>query len=247
MDLTGRGRREAGCRGGSLLVSGPSASLKVWLLESSHSLHALDRIGEGIFALDADGRFTYLNRTAQHLLPALIGASGTDLHGTVIWDASPSFVLTPTATALRRAVEDGLPVVHPVRDPVSGLMLELRAFPSAEGRERVVDSAVGAGGGRAARRAERSLSRLRRRVAIDDAQRAGRRIPPIPGAQSRRAAGALGVGRHPRPLGVTVPGRGVPRRGRAARGRVRVVLRADEPLVLREAHADQPWHHRLRP
>jgi PAS domain S-box-containing protein len=103
------------------------------LLEFSHSLHALDRIGEGIFALDADGRFTYLNRTAQHLLPALIGASGTDLHGTVIWDASPSFGLTPTATALRRAVEDGLPVVHPVRDPVSGLMLELRAFPSADG------------------------------------------------------------------------------------------------------------------
>ncbi|MEO6056429.1 MAG: PAS domain-containing protein [Gemmatimonadales bacterium] len=102
------------------------------MLESAHPVDALDRIDEGIFALDVEGRFSYLNRTALRLLPPLIGASG-DLVGRVIWDASPSFPDTPAGLALRRASREGVPVVHSVRDPVSGGMLELRLFPSAEG------------------------------------------------------------------------------------------------------------------
>jgi PAS domain S-box-containing protein len=102
------------------------------LLESARSLDALDRIGEGIFALDLDGRITYANRAALRLLPPLIGASG-ELLGTVVWEASPSFAETPAGKALRRAATDGTPVIHAVRDPVSGGMLELRLYPSAEG------------------------------------------------------------------------------------------------------------------
>jgi PAS domain S-box-containing protein len=102
------------------------------LLESARSLDALDRIGEGIFALDVDGRFSYANRTALRLLPPLIGASG-DLLGTVVWQASPSFADTPTGKALRRAAQDGTPVIHTVRDPVSRGLLELRLYPSADG------------------------------------------------------------------------------------------------------------------
>jgi len=74
------------------------------LLESPRSLDALDRIGEGIFALDVQGRITYANRAAHELLPGLVGAGG-DLIGAVVWDASPSFAQTPTGVALRRAVE----------------------------------------------------------------------------------------------------------------------------------------------
>jgi len=103
------------------------------LLDFPRSLDALDRIGEGIFALDHDGRLTYLNSTAQRLLPVLTGARDSDLSNTVIWDASPSFVDTPAGRALRRALADGVPVIHEVRDPVSGAMLELRAYPSAGG------------------------------------------------------------------------------------------------------------------
>ncbi len=103
------------------------------MLQSIHPLDALDRIGEGIFTLDPDGRFTYLNRTAQGLLPALIGSAGPDLLGTIIWHASPSFPLTPAAAAIRRAEAEQRPVVHPVRDPASGLLLELRAYPSPDG------------------------------------------------------------------------------------------------------------------
>jgi PAS domain S-box-containing protein len=102
------------------------------LLESARALDALDRIAEGIFALDAEGRFSYVNRTALRLLPPLIGASG-ELVGTVIWEASPSFARTPAGLALRRAATEGAPVIHSVRDPVSGGMLELRLFPSPDG------------------------------------------------------------------------------------------------------------------
>ena len=103
----------------------PSEAQGPWLLDFAQSLDALDRIGEGIFTLDAEGRFAYLNRTAQRLLPALTGATASDLLGASIWDASPCFSETPTAAALRRALADRAPVSHPVRDPVSGRMLEI--------------------------------------------------------------------------------------------------------------------------
>ncbi|MBA3497608.1 MAG: PAS domain-containing protein [Gemmatimonadales bacterium] len=107
------------------------------MLDSARSLEALDRIDEGIFALDVEGRISYANRTALRLLPPLIGASG-ELVGTVVWDASPSFSETPTGLALRRASSDGVPAIHSVRHPVSGAMLELRLFPSAEGLSGLV-------------------------------------------------------------------------------------------------------------
>jgi PAS domain S-box-containing protein len=107
------------------------------LLDSARSLDALDRIGEGIFALDHEGRFAYANRTALRLLPPLIGASG-DLLGAIIWEASPSFPETPAGKALRRAAMEHTPVVQTLRDPVSGGMLELRLYPSPEGVSGVV-------------------------------------------------------------------------------------------------------------
>jgi len=103
------------------------------LLDLAHSLEALDHFGEGIFALDAKGRFTYLNHTARHLLPPLTGASTPDLLGTIIWEASASFAQTPVAAALRRAQVEGAAITHPLRDPVSGRMLELRIYPAASG------------------------------------------------------------------------------------------------------------------
>ncbi len=107
------------------------------MLDSAQSLDALDRIGEGIFALDAEGRFCYANRAALRLLPPLIGISG-DLVGRVVWDASPSFPETPTGLAFRRAAGEGASVIHAVRDPISGGMLELRLYPAAEGLSGLV-------------------------------------------------------------------------------------------------------------
>jgi PAS domain S-box-containing protein len=102
------------------------------LLDSARSPDALDRIGEGIFALDADGRITYVNHAARRLLSPLIGAS-RDLVGTVIWSVSPSFPSTPAGLALRRAVTERAPGRHTLRDPSTGRLLELRVYPSADG------------------------------------------------------------------------------------------------------------------
>jgi PAS domain S-box-containing protein len=102
------------------------------LLDSARSLDALDRIDEGIFALDADGRFAYVNRAAVRLLPPLIGAGG-DLLGTLLRDASPSLPRTPAGSALSRALAERVSVTKSLRDPISGKMLELRLFPSPEG------------------------------------------------------------------------------------------------------------------
>ena len=78
------------------------------MLDSPRSLDALDRIGEGIFALDAGGGSRTPTGRRSSCFPGLIGAGG-DLVGTVVWDASPSFAETPTGVALRRAVEEGVP------------------------------------------------------------------------------------------------------------------------------------------
>jgi PAS domain S-box-containing protein len=102
------------------------------LLDSTRSLDALDRLDEGIFALDAKGRISYANRAALELLPGLTGASG-ELIGTSVWAASPSFVGTPAGAALQRAVHDGVPVVQSVRHPALGGLFELRLFPSGDG------------------------------------------------------------------------------------------------------------------
>ena len=103
------------------------------MLDFNRSLDALDSIDEGIFALDHQGRFSFVNRAARQLLPRLVGATGAELAGSVIWNASPSFAHTPMGLALRRAQAEGHSVAQVVRDPVSGSALDLRVYPSADG------------------------------------------------------------------------------------------------------------------
>ncbi len=103
------------------------------MLHVAGSLESLDRIGEGIFTLDTDGRVACLNQKAQALLSSLLGTGDRDLLGAVIWDCAPSLAHTPLGEALRRAQSQSTPVIYPLRDPRSGGLLELRAFPSTEG------------------------------------------------------------------------------------------------------------------
>jgi two-component system cell cycle sensor histidine kinase/response regulator CckA len=103
------------------------------LLNVAASLESLDRIGEGIFYLDTEGRLASLNRTAQLLLSSLLGTGNRELLGSVIWDCAPSLAHTPLGEALRRAQSQSSPVITPLRDPRSGGLLELRAYPSSEG------------------------------------------------------------------------------------------------------------------
>jgi PAS domain S-box-containing protein len=103
------------------------------LLNVAASLESLDRIGEGIFHLDTEGRFASLNRTAQLLLSSLLGTGNRDLVGRVIWECAPSLVHAPLGQALHRAQSESSPIICPLRDPRTGGLLELRVYPSSDG------------------------------------------------------------------------------------------------------------------
>ncbi len=102
------------------------------LLNSTQPLDLLDRIGEGIFTLDADWRFCYLNRQAERLLARLSGSPSADLIGTVIWDR-PSLADSSLGRALHRAHADQVPVVHDVLDSGARGPVEVRAYPTDDG------------------------------------------------------------------------------------------------------------------
>src|SRR3954467_4395900 len=102
------------------------------LLNASQPLDLLERIGEGIFALDPDWRFSYLNRQAERVLSRLSGTPSTDLLGTVIWDR-PALADSLLGRALHRAYADQTAVVHEVPDVGTRGSVEVRAYPSDDG------------------------------------------------------------------------------------------------------------------
>jgi two-component system, cell cycle sensor histidine kinase and response regulator CckA len=102
------------------------------LLNASQPLDLLERIGEGIFALDPDWRFAYLNRQAERVLSRLSGTPPTDLLGTVIWDR-PALADSLLGRALHRAYADQTAVVHEVPDIGTRGSVEVRAYPTDEG------------------------------------------------------------------------------------------------------------------
>ena len=102
------------------------------MLNSTQPLDLLDRIGEGIFTLDADWRFSYLNRQAERVLARLSGLPSADLLGTIIWDR-PSLADSSLGRALHRAHADQIPVVHDVLDSGTRGAVEVRAYPMDNG------------------------------------------------------------------------------------------------------------------
>ena len=102
------------------------------MLNASQPLDLLERIGEGIFALDPDWRFAYLNRQAERVLSRLSGTPSTDLLGTVIWDR-PALADSLLGRALHRAYADQTAVVHEVPDVGTRGSVEVRAYPSDDG------------------------------------------------------------------------------------------------------------------
>lgn len=102
------------------------------MLNATQPLDLLDRIGEGIFALDPDWRFAYLNRQAERVLSRLSGSPSTDLLGTVIWDR-PALADSSLGRALHRAHVEQTAVVHEVPDAGTRGSVEVRAYPSEDG------------------------------------------------------------------------------------------------------------------
>jgi PAS domain S-box-containing protein len=102
------------------------------LLNATQPLDLLERIGEGIFALDPEWRFAYLNRQAERVLSRLSGSPSNDLIGTVIWDR-PALADSSLGRALHRAYADQTAVVHEVPDTGTRGSVEVRAYPSDDG------------------------------------------------------------------------------------------------------------------
>jgi two-component system, cell cycle sensor histidine kinase and response regulator CckA len=102
------------------------------LLDAAQPLDLLDRVGEGIFALDPDWRFAYMNRQAERVLSRLSGSPSTDLLGTVIWDR-PALADSSLGRALHRAYVEQTAVVHEVPGAGNRGPLEVRVYPSDDG------------------------------------------------------------------------------------------------------------------
>ena len=102
------------------------------MLDATQPLDLLDRVGEGIFALDPDWRFSYLNRQAERVLTRISGSPSSDLLGTVIWNR-PALADSSLGRALHRAYADQVAVVHEVPDVGSRGPIEVRAYPSDDG------------------------------------------------------------------------------------------------------------------
>jgi PAS domain S-box-containing protein len=89
----------------------------------------LDRISDGILALDAGLNYAYLNERAGELL----GCNPVDLIGKNLWQAHPDVERTPFAEACRRALETRSVVMLDGYFPASDRWLEGRVYPSDDG------------------------------------------------------------------------------------------------------------------
>ncbi|MFU8868518.1 PAS domain-containing protein [Natronococcus sp.] len=93
------------------------------------SVPFVDRIADGVFALDASLRFTYLNDEAA----ALFGASREELLGRSVRDGVPATLESQFPEAFYRAVDDDLPTTFEFYHHEREARFELRAYPAEEG------------------------------------------------------------------------------------------------------------------
>ncbi len=89
----------------------------------------LERISDGLFALDRDWRFTYLNRRGE----VLAGRSREELIGRIVWEELPWLEGSVVARACRRAVEEQTPIRLELPSRAGDRWYEVNAYPSDEG------------------------------------------------------------------------------------------------------------------
>ena len=86
----------------------------------------LESITDGFFALDAEWRFTYVNRPAEYLLER----DREELLGRVAWEALPDAAAGPVREALEQAARADEVVELREFHPALGRWLEYRVYPS---------------------------------------------------------------------------------------------------------------------
>ena len=90
---------------------------------------ALQRISDGVLALDDEFRITYLNNAMASVLQDVDG----DVHGDLFWDHLSPDVAERLRPALERAMDEGATVTTEVQTAATDQWFEVTAYPSAEG------------------------------------------------------------------------------------------------------------------
>lgn len=94
-----------------------------------YPLALLDTIGEAVFVIDTQWRYTYVNKKAEELL----GRPREAFLGNTIWELFPETVATTFAADLRRAVQQNTTVCIETYYPPLQKWFESRIYPSAAG------------------------------------------------------------------------------------------------------------------
>ncbi len=108
--------------------SQPAGPKKAKSSRGSLNVRELDRISDPLFALDVDGRFTYLNSAMEQTL----GRPREEVLGHEIWSCWPEAAGTPLHEALSTAAR-AWPSTFISHFPPRGTFYEVRAYPSGTG------------------------------------------------------------------------------------------------------------------
>lgn len=94
----------------------------------------LDRVGDGIFALDAEWRFRFINRAALAVSATygLSVAPDAFLERT-LWEVYPQILGTPLEEVYRTAMRDQVPAAIDMPPNPAGATLNVRIYPSVDG------------------------------------------------------------------------------------------------------------------
>jgi PAS domain S-box-containing protein len=94
----------------------------------------LDRVSDGVVALDADFEYVYVNRRAEEIL----GRSESELLGEYVWDVFPAAAETVVRDRLETAVERGEPTAVERYSPRLEEWLDVGVYPDGDGGVTVV-------------------------------------------------------------------------------------------------------------
>jgi PAS domain S-box-containing protein len=89
----------------------------------------LERISDGIYALDRDWRFTYVNEAAE----GVFGRTREELFGKILWEEFLPLVETPLYAACQEALAKAITTNTEFLYPPLDAWFEARAYPSPDG------------------------------------------------------------------------------------------------------------------
>ncbi|WP_435068645.1 ATP-binding protein [Haloplanus sp. C73] len=92
-----------------------------------------DRVTDGVFALDTEWTFTYLNDRARDVVRDASDGAGNELVGQHIWECLPDARGTPFETESRAAMERQEPTTFEMHSDSLDQWFEIRLYPSETG------------------------------------------------------------------------------------------------------------------